>query len=231
MLIVNQNTTLMKRILHFSVIMLLSITVLTAQEEKEPRFLFQEGNVMLSGFGGPLVEFTAIGDKFAVCSGGGGGILLNQTLFIGGYGMGLSTNHFRDDLKDIVSIDRPKLYFNHGGLWIGYIHNHHNPFHCGFSLKVGGGEIAMVDEYFNYPFLDERRGVDKIFVITPQVEFEMNFTTWMKMNIGAGYRFTGGVDKSYQQTGGEVTKYYQQKDFSTPFLSLNLLFGWFDQSK
>jgi hypothetical protein len=204
---------------------------LSAQENKEPRFLFSGGNLFLSGFGGPLAELTIVGDNFAVCNGGGGAFLINQAFFFGGYGMGLSTNHYRDDMADITGIDHPKLYFNHGGLWLGYIHKHYKPVHPAFSLKMGGGEISLTDIYFHATPFDERKGIDKVFVLTPQIELEMNFTPWMKMNIGAGYRFVSGVDKSYQITGHDPEMYYKAGDFSTPFLSLGFYFGWFNQSK
>lgn len=221
----------MKQILNIMLIVVIGTSALKAQDDGISGFLFEEGNVLLSGFGGPLVELTLINGCFAVCSGGGGALLLNQSFFVGGYGMNLQTQHFREDLTQIVDIDKPMLYFNHGGLWMGYVHKHEKPLHFGFSVKVGGGEISLIDQYFNYPFIDERKAVDKVFVLTPQIEFEMNFTSWMKLNIGAGYRYVGGIDKAYQVTGQEIVMYYENKDFNTPFLSLGFLFGWFDQAK
>ncbi|MFO7722315.1 MAG: hypothetical protein R6V49_03735 [Bacteroidales bacterium] len=221
----------MKKSILFLFAGLLMPICLNAQEREEPRFLFSEGNLFLSGFGGPLAEFTLIGNDFALCNGGGGAFLVNQTFFFGGYGMGLSTSHYRDDMKDITGIDHPKLYFNHSGLWLGYIHNHFKPIHPALSVKLGGGEISLTDIYFHTTPFDERKGVDKVFVVTPQIEVEMNFTPWMKMNVGAGYRFVSGVDRLYQVTGHDPEMYYNAGDFSTPFLNLGFYFGWFNQSK
>jgi hypothetical protein len=220
----------MKRITVMFMLTISTSLFLSSQENKAPRFLFGEGNLFLSGFGGSLTEITLLGDRFAIYNGGGGGLLVNQTVFIGGYGLGLSTNHYRDDMKDITGIDHPKLYFNHGGLWVGYIHQHYKPMHPSISLKVGGGEISLTDTYFHAAPFDERKGVDKVFVATPQIELEMNFVPWLKMNVGAGYRFVAGVDKSYQITGHDPQMYYNAKDFSSPFLSLGFYFGWFNQS-
>ncbi len=204
---------------------------LLAQEAEKPRFLFGSENVVLSGFGGPLAEFCSIDQKFDLYDGGGGALLINQTWFIGGYGMGLATKHYREDLKDVTGIARPKLYFEHGGIWLGYIHQHYKPLHGGFSLKLGGGEISLVDEFFQYGPLDERKATDRIFVITPQLEGELSLAPWVKFNAGIGYRYVAGIDKKYQYPGQEEHLYYDKKHFSRPFFSAGFYFGYFNQSR
>jgi hypothetical protein len=202
-----------------------------AQEPVKPTFLFGSAKVLLSGFGGPLAEFCSIDKKFALYKGGGGALLINQTWFIGGYGMELSTSHYREDLRDITGIDRPKLFFEHGGLWLGYIYRYKKPFHAGFSLKLGGGEISLVDEFFQYGPLDDRTAVDRIFVATPQLETELSLAPWIKFNAAIGYRYIAGMDKKYILSGGPEQMYYNRKDFSRPFLSAGFYFGYFNQSR
>lgn len=208
--------------------------MVNAQEDKKPQFLFQDGNMLVSGFGGPIAEFWIHDNSFAMSNGGGGAVLLNQRFFIGGYGMGLSTRHFREDLKGLstVQMERPMVCFNHGGLWLGAVFMHHKTMHFGFSTKLGGGEIALIDEYFDSN-IDERKAVDKVFVVTPQIEFEMNLTPWMKFNAGLGYRYVGGIDRFYQYSNDDflVHFYYDKHHFNAPFLSAGFQFGWFDQSK
>lgn len=200
--------------------------------KNEPRFLFQNGNVLLSGFGGVLSDISIVDNNLALYSGGGGAFLINQKLWIGGFGLGLTSRHFREDLKNIVDIDKPKLIFKYGGLWIGYIHKYYNPFHISVSLKAGGGQIALVDEYFHYTPFDDRKAVDKVFVISPAIELEINCTSWMKTSIGIGYRYVGGIDRAYRlNINEEPVQYYDQNTFNYPYLRLGFLFGWFDQSK
>ena len=43
--------------------------------------------IRISGFGGPMMMFTAIGDDFAHMMGGGGAIIVGNAFF-GGYGFG-----------------------------------------------------------------------------------------------------------------------------------------------
>ncbi len=203
----------------------------SAQEPESPKFLFGSDKVLLSGFGGPLVEFCSIDKRFALYNGGGGALLINQTWFIGGYGMGIATAHYREDLKDITGINRPKLYFEHGGLWLGYIHRYQKTFHAGFSLKLGGGEISLVDEFFQYGPLDQRKAVDRIMVAIPQLEGEISLAPWVKFNMGIGFRYVSGIDKKYQVNGQEEIFYYDKKHFSRPFLSAGVYFGYFDQTR
>ncbi len=43
------------------------------------QYLFSgDSDISITGFGGPMVGFTAIGDEFEVNVGGGGAVLFNQ---------------------------------------------------------------------------------------------------------------------------------------------------------
>ena len=70
-------------------------------------------------------------------------------------------------------------------------------------------------------------GLDQVFVLTPQLELEMNIASWFKINIGAGYRFVSGIDKKYTNSSGETANYFKSSDFNTPQASLSFLFGSF----
>lgn len=71
--------------------MITNITM--AQDDKPTQYLFGNGKTTVNGFGAPIVQFWSKGGDFAVSSGGGGAVLINQTFFIGGYGMGMATEH------------------------------------------------------------------------------------------------------------------------------------------
>ena len=67
-------------------------------------------------------------------------------------------------------------------------------------------------------------------VITPQIELEFNITSWMRVNIGAGYRVVTGIDKAYQFKGSPNTiKYYDAKDFNSPVGEVSILIGGFSK--
>jgi hypothetical protein len=207
----------------------LFLTSLTgfAQEEKETKYLLSGPNKpSISGFGGPIVEFSSIEDEFAVFVGGGGAVLIGQTFFFGGYGEGLTTGHYRYDLSSVVNIQDPKVSMGHGGFWLGYINNSHKAVHLGGSLKIGWGEISLYDDYYNYDPTDYIAD-DGIFVLIPQFEVEMNLTPWFKLNVAGGYRWVSGIDQKYLNGQGQWVDYYHSSDYSSPVGTISLLFGGF----
>ena len=216
----------MKKNLYLFIILsfLTSTIKLHAQaEEDTTQFLLSE-KAVITGFGSPYVEFSSVDNQFAVCLGAGGGLMLNQTVFLGVYFEGLLTNHYMEDLETIVNIEKPKVSFEHGGIWMGYVYKHKKPVHGGLSMKLGWGEIDLEgDESGNNPNSDYDVR-DRIFAISPQVEMELNMTKWFRINIGAGYRFVTGIDATYDDQGSQV-KLYNTGDFSSPIGTISLIFG------
>jgi hypothetical protein len=218
----------MKTKLLFPLFILLMIQMnhLLAQEEKPMQYLLSGQHLKISGFGAPIVEFSSINNEFAVSVGGGGAAIFNQTFFIGGYGEGLSTGHYLYNLASEVNIDQPRISFGHGGFWLGYLYKANKAVHGAFSLKLGWGQISLYDNTYTYDPMDYKAR-DGVFVVTPQLEMELNLTTWFKVNIGAGYRLVTGVDKTYLNDQGMRVKYYNTADFSSPVGSLTFMFGYF----
>jgi hypothetical protein len=206
---------------------------LNAQEEKPTHYIFgNNGKLSINGFGAPIVEFSSKGGNLAVFTGGGGAVLINQTFFMGAYGMGLATQHDVDGLKikqsngEIVNYPQMRTVFGHGGFWLGYIHHRKEALHWGVSTKIGWGSIGLVDADFDEES-HTKVGLDQVFVLTPQLEMEMNIARWFKLNIGAGYRFVSGIDKTYTNSAGDVVSYYKSSDYNSPQLTVSFLFGGF----
>lgn len=204
-----------------------------SQDDKPTQYLFgNNGKTSVTGFGAPIVQFWSKGGDLAVSSGGGGAVLINQTFFIGGYGMGMATEHNVENLKVMqssgssITYSKLRTNFGHGGLWLGYIHHRKDAIHWGVSAKIGGGAINLTDPEFD----DSMRhgiGVDGVFVLIPQIEMEMNINRWFKINIGAGYQMVSGVDKTYTNTNNQVVKFYNSSDYNSPQASISFLFGGF----
>ena len=66
--------------LRIFVLVLLSSVAAFAQNDKkdETETLFGKGNLRISGFGAPIVEFSNVNGQFSVSNGGGGAALFNQ---------------------------------------------------------------------------------------------------------------------------------------------------------
>jgi hypothetical protein len=223
----------------FTLVTLLAVTLcLNAQEETEMKYIFSgDKKIKVSGFIGPIMEFSAINNDFAFFMGGGGGLLFNQRFYFAGYGEGLTTVHeskywekekYGDDkgYNDEKDEDRyeGKISFGHGGFWLGYILHPQKPIHFGISSKIGWGSINTVSEYDfdEYYFGKDDYYLDHVFVAIPQLEVEFSFTKWFKANVGVGYRIVSGIDKKINE---ELV--YDKKDFNKPQGTITLCFGFF----
>ncbi|MCF8233182.1 MAG: hypothetical protein K9G67_04455 [Bacteroidales bacterium] len=219
--------------------LLFSTVRLSAQEEDGMRYLFGPGDrdISISGFGGPFVGFTAMGDEFAVTSGGGGAVLFNQRFFVGGYGEGVASLHEEDliiysrTLGKNVTYPDLKKNFGHGGFWIGYINKPHSVFHWGINSKFGFGAVTLNEGTFGSDHHDDFE-YDNVFVISPELVFELNLLKWLRINVGVGYQYVAGINKEYeyQLPDGktEYRKYFEPEDFSKPIGHISFLFGWFE---
>jgi len=222
----------MKKNVLFLALFLISLAVVSQNEEPKKYLLENISKIKINGFGSPFVEFSLHGNEFALSSGGGGAVLINQTFFVGAYGMGLATEHKVDGLSikqtngTIIKYPSMRKIFGHGGFWLGYINNHKEALHWGVSTKIGWGAIGLCDA--DLENCDKGQiGNDNVFVLSPQIELEMNMTRWFKINIGAGYRYVSEVDKTYIDANGINKKYYNTSDFNSPQLTIGLLFGGF----
>lgn len=228
-------------LINFSVLALFFSVVTTsfAQESRhnEIQTLFNNHTLYrVGGFGGPIVEFSSLNGAFSVANGGGGGLIINN-IFVGGYGLGVSTNHYMDfyyahpasssSYAHWYGYDR--INFGHGGFWMGYASQPLKAFHVAASTKMGWGAISITDSKAgsNYSLYNI---VDEVFVIQPQLELQLNLLRWMRLNIGLGYRFVTGIDKKYlDMNAGQLSwkPYFHKKDFNSMTGSIGFYFGKF----
>lgn len=218
-------------------ICLLAGLTLKAQDE-EMRYIFSDNDYRISGFGAPIVQFSAYDGDFAVFNGGGGAVIFNNRFYIGGAGMGMSTEHSFPDVygKDPDNpLSKPynnlQVSFGYGGLWLGYNFQPNKPVHFGVSTKVGAGSITLYDSDFEYN--DYEYHMDFVGVISPQVEIEMNLTRWFKINFAAGYRYVTGVssEEYIADSDGTMRKYFDGDEFNAPYGNISFLFGGFGPKK
>ncbi len=181
------------------------------QEQEEENLFNSVSFSNVSGFGGLMIQFAELKDEVAVFTGTGGGILINQQFYFGGYGIGMTTEH--EYATEIDSI-RNQVDYGHGGFWIGYINKPYKLIHWGISSKMGWGKMFLYEKN-NY---DNSIAKELVFVVTPQAEVEINFTKWFKLNTGIGYKLVSGIDKS---------SIYDERDFNGPFAMISFIFGGF----
>lgn len=196
---------LMQKQIFFFALCLAAWSGLQAQHET----LFNQARVV-GAFGGPITEY-GLGNDLNTSVGGGGALVINS-FFIGGYGL--------------ASVDFNQLYENgdvdvldigHGGFWLGGTYQPHSLVHMYGSARLGWGAIN-IDLNDNVPY----RELDKIFVATPEIGVELNVTRWFRLAGTVGYRYVTGVNENRGFTGD---------DFSGAIAGVTLRFGWFGRRR
>ena len=186
---------------------ILSFATLTTAFGQRPDVLIGNDYESISGFGGVFITLASLDGQVMPYTGGGGAVLLDNTFYFGGYGLGLS-----GDQSVTVQGNEYDVDISHGGFMLGYNIKPSKLAHIGISSKLGWGSI-------DYRARDDANSNvdDQIFVIFPQAEVEFNMTHWFKLNVGVGYQQVIGVDDFH----------YKQSEVSSPAASISFLFGWF----
>ncbi|MBI5917136.1 MAG: hypothetical protein HY842_17330 [Bacteroidetes bacterium] len=185
---------------------LLATTALFAQKDET---MFSDVD-RVGGWGAPIFEYTNLEKDVSVVSGGGGALVLND-FYLGGYGMG------KAEYSQLVDLRRDDLNFKHGGFWIGYTPLQGKVVHPYASVKLGWGKA-------NYTALESLTGTeldrqkDNIFVTTPEVGLELNVFSFFRIAATASYRWVNGV---------ETLPTYTNDDLSSFGATLTLRFGGF----
>jgi hypothetical protein len=213
-------------LLHASITLMAQDTIPLADTAKNPK-------IFISGFGGIISETSGLHGNISDCIGAGGALTLNHYFYLGGYGLTMTSNHYITDL--VIPIEnaydsvsqyfyygkKVRTTFSHAGIWVGGIFFPKKIMHLGISSRFGWGTIHLTEgENNSYIYTTNSRleySTDKVFVITPQIELDIAITSWLKCNIGVGYRYVSGID--YDR--------YKDFDFNTPQISIGLFFGGF----
>lgn len=97
-----------------------------------------------------------------------------------------------------------------------------------FGVMVGGGgAVSLVDEDYDFDDHEDEIGWDVVFVLTPELQVEVNLMKWLKLNFGAGYQFVSGVNNTYITPQGDEAMFYDKNDFNSPIFNLSLMTGSF----
>lgn len=183
----------------------LCLIAITAYGQDKQETLF--GNINhIGGFGGPMIEVSSINGQ-TVADVGGGGALILDNFFFGGYGLGTDAPNIE------IGLENFDIDFGHGGLWFGFVTPNHKLMHFYSSFKLGWGEANLIDKDGDKLFSDN------ILVLTPEAGIELNLTRWFRLGFTGGYRFVNGVN--------DLPAGLTNDSFSSPFGALTFRFGGF----
>jgi len=176
--------------------------IATAQEttQGEMRTIFGNNEkITHGGYGALLINYSQINDRDAVLVGGRGGWIVNHgiTIGIGGYGFANQLNYKNFQVDNKV-YDKVFLSGGYGGLLVEPILFPFSPIHVAIPVIIGAGGAAYVNDYYygnpgnewEYYTIDS----SPFFVLEPGVEIEFNMVKFMRIGLGAYYRYTSGLD-------------------------------------
>lgn len=192
----------MKTTIQLIAFCLLAFTSFSQDKEET---LFSDIN-HIGGFGGPMIEVSSINGE-TVADVGGGGALILDNFFFGGYGLGTDAPNIQ------IGLETLDIDFGHGGLWFGFVAPPNKLVHLYSSFKLGWGEANLKDNDGDKLFSDN------VLVLTPELGVELNITRWFKLGFSGGYRFVDGVSN--------LPAGLDNDSFSSPFGSLTFRFGGF----
>lgn len=161
---------------------LLAATAVFAQKDQT---MFSDVD-RIGGWGAPIFEYTNLNKDVTVVSGGGGALVLND-FYLGGYGMGTASYTNQLELTD------ESVKFKHGGFWIGYTPLQHRVVHPYASVKLGWGKANFKETDF-LTKTELSRQKSSVFVTTPEVGLEVNVFSFFRIAATASYRWVNGFD-------------------------------------
>lgn len=146
----------------------------TEEEGYEPpAVLFKEGEVYFSGYGGPVVRFGSLNNSLMVLTGGKGGMIINDSIVLGGGGYGMVW-------PDLYNTNGRPASLGYGGFLMEYIFFPKNLINFSIGTIIGAG--SHQDATF--------------FVLEPEVNLFVNVTEFLKIGLSAAYRYTNGLNSA-----------------------------------
>lgn len=199
----------MKKLFLF-LLLILSISYLQAQEENNDiQTLFKKPS-KVRGYFGSISNITTLNGENAYMSGMQAAGIFNDHIIFGFYRLNLENSSFTND--NFINPDY-ELEFDHRGFILGYIFMPKRIIHFNTNLQLGQGDLDIYNDAVGHWTYD-----DFVFVVSPSVEVEFNVVKFLRIGIGANYRFAFDVDE---------IENYKNEDFSDFGAFVSFKFGWF----
>ncbi len=180
----------MKKVLLIIMIMLISFSIFSQNDQEEYRTLFSKGRVSHGAYGGLSINYSQMDGQGALILGARGGWIIDHGFSIGFAGYGFANDfHY----NDIPTDTRSGLVGGYGGLLLESIILPNSPIHISIPLLIGVGGVSYGD-YWDFDYWNRYTNeVDAFFVIEPGVELELNLIRFMRISAGVYYRHTSNI--------------------------------------
>ncbi|HDQ45821.1 MAG TPA: hypothetical protein ENN17_10055 [bacterium] len=155
-------------------------------------------------------KFSTMNQEFVRLSGWRAVMIFDKTWSLGLAG----TDTDSKDIPAPVTHKDQAVYMdlNYHGFELGYIWNSDRVAHCTADLLVALGSVG-----YKAQGSGKKWNRDLVAVIEPTVQLELNVVRWMRIGLGAGYRFVTAIDLEGLSSG----------DVSGPTGVLTFKFGRF----
>ena len=164
---------------------LLFVLVLAGSALAEDEVLIG-GDIESGGYGALVVRYGRILGADGVFVGGQGGWIINHSFVIGGGGYGLANN------IGVQDCDCLYLGFGYGGLLLEYIVASQKLVHFNVQVLVGAGGVSYFTNNYSYDYTVYDS--DAFFALEPGGNLMLNLHKYVRVGIGATYRYIGGAD-------------------------------------
>ena len=175
----------------------------------------------LGGYGGPDVRVTSMLSKPAMLVGAQASWVANHQYLFGVAAYGLATRHNSPESMRIEG-QPSTLGLVYGGMRLGMVATPHKLLHVTIAVLAGPGSLSGISRVptraeFEVGYERQMGHTETFFVMEPEVAVEVNATSFMRVALGATYRYVTGVEQPGLSTG----------DLSSPAASLAFKFGAF----
>jgi hypothetical protein len=180
----------MKKILF--VLFVLSAQQTWAQHAKTETLFSGNGKTTVGGYAAAPAKFTSIDGNLGVLTGGYGGVLLNHKIMLGVGAYSLVNNIGLPPVNPTINKEYLNLWYT--GFVAEYTHNSDKLIHWTAGTLLGGGGVSRRDTRRRNDDFDQRNNYDGsgFFVAEPFANLELNITRFLRLDVGASYRYVQG---------------------------------------
>lgn len=181
-------------------LVLIAACLLTSNIAAAEEPLFINEKVVKGGYGGAQIKATTLAGDPVMLAGGEAAWILAHSLVLGGGGYGTVTNVTSPGSLQSTT-GHAHLGIAYGGLRAATILGNDWRVHGSFGVLFGGGRAWSETNDLGY-----HRG-EGFLVIEPDVEAEANLTRFLRVALGAGYRFVANTEEpgfTPRRLGGPV---------------------------
>ncbi len=156
----------------------------------------------LVGYGAPILSVTRLAGSTGLLLGARGGAILRRRFVLGAAGFSL-LNDVAMPASAQLGAGSHNISFGSGGFWFAYILSPDWVVHPTFGVLLGGGSVG-------YQVTERAAGTpatytsSSFFLAQPEIEADVNVTRFMRIGVGAYYRFVVGVKLEDKLTNGDV---------------------------